>query len=80
MASVSSGDFVWLDLLSPDPSASAAFDTDVVGRTAQPFTGEYTPFAGAGAEAMCEASRAQRVPPYRAGFVMFALHEMARGA
>lgn len=49
MSTATHGSFVWYDLLSPDPAASAEFYCHVIGWTSQPFseTGVgYTMFVG----------------------------------
>ncbi|HXU63325.1 MAG TPA: VOC family protein [Polyangia bacterium] len=68
------GNFVWLDLLSPDPSASIAFYTDVLGWTTKPFADNYVMFASAqgplgGVTTITDPLREQGVPPHWAGFV-----------
>ena len=45
MAPASAGSFVWYEIQSPDPAATAAFYTQVIGWSTQPFAPEYTMFA-----------------------------------
>lgn len=71
------GNFVWLDLLSYDASASIAFYMHVMGWTTQPFADNYVMFAGAqgplgGVATITDPLREQGVPPHWAGFVQVA--------
>ncbi len=68
------GSFVWYEIQSPDPGATVAFYTHVMGWNTQPFGGDYTMFASGqgplgGVALLTEQMRAQGIPPYWAGYV-----------
>lgn len=71
------GDFVWYEIISPDPTATIAFYADVVGWTTQLLGPDYTMFASSqgplgGVALLTDQLRAAGVPPYWAAYVQVA--------